>query len=710
MPPLRLQVDGPNLVRPDGSLMVLAGVNFYLEWYSRYHDTAVYDVQHLREAIPAANVVRFVALLWHDSNGPDDGMECSADDPQHGYLRHRCLTLIRAAVQQITDAGLWVIITARAKYAAGYTWPDDPDVFHNSELRRRFYDMWRFIAREFSGTDYIAGYEVMSEPRTRSVSQKDVMSFMAGGCDAVHEADPRALCVVGPAPYYKMWTLPDVVLPGARQNIMFTFDFFVPKAFVMSNSASFLTNGDDPPSFPAQYSCKDVYDTWWRERCGSPDDMVLVDADFVMEVMQTFAGKLRQRLNAPVYCNQWGVKNEVWHSQGRLQYARALLAAFARENISSTYWIWRSYAKGGRDVGAAEWGFELVHNPGHDDNGQLLPELLEPAMTATLQAGFDRINPHPMPACDHDWSRRGNWSRQGHCRYTAGIYPPPPVQPPPPISPPDSCAVLLKLRDARLLDPPLWCYEIAVTVAGGCLQWFTSDGSDRFRRCESPTESSNDQCTHGPNVVCHSAELMSAPPPASPPPLAPPLLWPSTLPVFQPFSTPRMASPDSLLQLFLSGLTAHDGALVGALIGAATSAAVLVFCGMLYRHAFKSCRTRPKRRQETKKELRLPRKKLPKTAKHPSTRLLGSMMQCDPDSLSDAASLQRLEQKLGWGQAAGSSVSPAALWRKADVKMRVNPGPKKSSGTKKTWRCVHDRQPQYSPLRTSASSVSGLPV
>merc|ERR1712100_505290 len=121
--------------------------------------------------------------------------------------------------------------------------------------------------------------------------------------------------------------------------------------------------------------------------------------------MQAFPGQLHQRLNAPVYCNQWGVKNEVGRSQGRLEYARALLAAFARENISSTYWIWRSYAKGGRDVNQNEWGFELVHNPGHDDSGQLLPELLEPAMTATLQTGFARINPHPMPACIHDWSR-----------------------------------------------------------------------------------------------------------------------------------------------------------------------------------------------------------------------------------------------------------------------------------------------------------------
>ena len=36
-----------------------------------------------------------------------------------------------------------------------------------------------------------------------------VMAMMAGGCDAVAQEDPRALCVVGPAPYYKIWQLED---------------------------------------------------------------------------------------------------------------------------------------------------------------------------------------------------------------------------------------------------------------------------------------------------------------------------------------------------------------------------------------------------------------------------------------------------------------------------------------------------------------------
>ena len=64
------------------------------------------------------------------------------------------------------------------------------------------------------GVERIAGYEIMSEPRTKTVSQSNVRDFMRRGCEAVHAEDPRALCVVGPRPFYKLWELDDDVLGG----------------------------------------------------------------------------------------------------------------------------------------------------------------------------------------------------------------------------------------------------------------------------------------------------------------------------------------------------------------------------------------------------------------------------------------------------------------------------------------------------------------
>ena len=183
--------------------------NMYLEWYKNLYSqplasgSSALDVPHLRRALPAANAVRFVALLWHDSIMESDGLECSSNDASRGYLQAACLDYVDALVQQCIDAGLWVILAARAKYAAGCGLGQE-DVWGSATLRQQMISMWRYIAERYKFTDRIAGYEIMSEPRNKGVSQAAVRDFMREGCDAVHEADPRALCIVGPRPYIQL--------------------------------------------------------------------------------------------------------------------------------------------------------------------------------------------------------------------------------------------------------------------------------------------------------------------------------------------------------------------------------------------------------------------------------------------------------------------------------------------------------------------------
>ena len=278
--PIRLTAAGTRLVDSYGRSVVLQGVNMYLEWYRNYYGdvgggSSALDIPHLRRALPAANCIRFVALLWKDSVKASDGLECSSNDASRGYLREDCVRYIDALVQQATDAGLWVILTARAKYAAGWS---GPDVWHDHTMRRQMLAMWEFVAARYRGVGRIAGYEIMSEPRTKTVPQSKVRDFMREGCEAVHRADPAALCVVGPAPCnhavelgpvavparghsarywlrfpcasrsfphrpraralllwtdYKLWEMSSQVLQPSGSNTLYTFDFFVPKHFVM---------------------------------------------------------------------------------------------------------------------------------------------------------------------------------------------------------------------------------------------------------------------------------------------------------------------------------------------------------------------------------------------------------------------------------------------------------------------------------------------
>ena len=126
-----------------------------------------------------------------------DGLECSEGDASTGFLKPRCLEAMDSFVAEATGAGLWVILTARAKYVAGWGYPAVPDAFHDAEQREQFLQMWHFLSMRYRGYDRIAGYEILSEPRTKIVPQKAVMELMRAGCDVVHRNDPNALCVVG---------------------------------------------------------------------------------------------------------------------------------------------------------------------------------------------------------------------------------------------------------------------------------------------------------------------------------------------------------------------------------------------------------------------------------------------------------------------------------------------------------------------------------
>ena len=140
-------------------------------------------------------------------------------------------------MRHIASSGLWVILAAKARYAAGEAWPRVPDVFHDERLAERYRAMWAYLATALAGEEGLAGYDVMSEPSNKHVAQSEVVRrcegtraawlglgpgpgpgpgsakpspkpgqvrFYEGVCAAVHAADASVPCVVGPAPFYKV--------------------------------------------------------------------------------------------------------------------------------------------------------------------------------------------------------------------------------------------------------------------------------------------------------------------------------------------------------------------------------------------------------------------------------------------------------------------------------------------------------------------------
>jgi len=339
--PARLRVDGSNLIDPaSGQPVTLHGVN----WWSGYFQSD--DGLDLETELPSANLVRLVGILW-DNGNPDT--DCRTDDASNGFLSDKCVRHLDNAIKACQRHNVWVVITCRAAEAAGDGYPED--VFHDPDLVVQFETMWRWVAARYSSWEWIAGYEIMSEPRTKITPQHEVTAFYERLCSAVHEVDPPTPCVVGPAPYYKVWQLDEGSLLN-DPNVIYTFDFFHPWSYI-SNETGAVGNG---AIYPGDYSCNDVFKGWVDKMCpGEPEKVFHVDAEFFLNLLLQFPLRLQETRPVPIFCNQWGVKNLVPENLGRRQYVRDLANLFEEYGIHSTYWIWRSYHKD-------QWtGFEMVY-------------------------------------------------------------------------------------------------------------------------------------------------------------------------------------------------------------------------------------------------------------------------------------------------------------------------------------------------------------
>eukprot|EP00966_Prymnesium_polylepis_P108558 2513429-Prymnesium_polylepis.1 len=65
--------------------------------------------------------------------------------------------------------------------------------------------MWEHVAAHYAAFDRIAAYEILSEPRDKAIDADTVREFYEGGCAATRRGDVRTPCMVGNAPYYKLW-------------------------------------------------------------------------------------------------------------------------------------------------------------------------------------------------------------------------------------------------------------------------------------------------------------------------------------------------------------------------------------------------------------------------------------------------------------------------------------------------------------------------
>ena len=195
-------------------------------------------------------------------------------------------------MQWATTAGLWVVLTGRAKGGpAGH-------VLNNSTLASEMVAMWAGLAARYAQTDGIAGYEVLSEPRTDDAAQ--IHAFQVKACNAVWKHDSRASCLIGAGPFYSRYNVDQrYIIEG---NVIYAANYLTPKPFTRDRLGGVVYPG-------AKVRCGDLVE---KEEVpyacpnGNKDAAITFDKSFLRTLAAPFFD-FTEKYNVPLWVDQWGL-------------------------------------------------------------------------------------------------------------------------------------------------------------------------------------------------------------------------------------------------------------------------------------------------------------------------------------------------------------------------------------------------------------------
>ena len=342
--PQRLRVVGQDIFVPGGSRPILfRGFDLMFKHGTAGMDRVMWQDRLLSQLVPGVNLVRLIVNHWFDDVTTAVGSDCY-DEMADGFLRPACLTMFDDVIRwATTELGSWVIITARSALAAGDA-EAGRTIFDNATLRTQWCSMWTTLARRYASVDRIAGFEVMSEPRTFAAAQI-VHEAQQLACNAVWSGDANALCVVGAARFYDRFQLNESYLINGGPTL-YAANFFAPRSWVSTKINQAMPNA----SYPGDFPCCDVYQKDRERRhktCGGDDSSACTRAPLVRVDRCWLEDQLRNALhfrdahNVPIWIDQWGVRADaVGGADAQGTFLSDVLDVFQRERLHWTYWMY----------------------------------------------------------------------------------------------------------------------------------------------------------------------------------------------------------------------------------------------------------------------------------------------------------------------------------------------------------------------------------
>lgn len=217
--------------------------------------------------------------------------------------------------------------------------------------------VWQYLAERYAGfTNTI--FEVLNEPVAPTAqiwnTTKDTL------CKAIRKAAPRTPIVVGS----NMWNWPSTYsefTPIDDDNVIYCFHFYEPLLFTHQGAPwlpepEFAMERDYPGDYGEgvvrQYDLRMSQGVWDKDRFTKDIEPVL---------------KFRDKTNAPVICNEFGVYGGVPRAP-QLRWMQDFLAVLKENDIGFSYWNYKNLDFGIISQGeSAHSNLERYNNPRHLD-------------------------------------------------------------------------------------------------------------------------------------------------------------------------------------------------------------------------------------------------------------------------------------------------------------------------------------------------------
>ena len=229
--PPRLAVHGSDLVDPSGRSLQLRGWNWG-------HWGSVQPQDAADNAAQGANAVRIPLRWWgawggRDVDSRDDAAVATAGI-EPGHLR-----TLDAMVAQASRAGLWIVLFVdsncgqngtqdadeRAYCDPEHRYPQGHNVWTDTDARRRFVAVWRFLAQRYRDVPHLGLFEPLPEPNPSGVAPAAITAFYDEVLRAVRPLAPGVPFLVGARRYRAEHV--DAAWNPAWRDVVYTGNMFL---------------------------------------------------------------------------------------------------------------------------------------------------------------------------------------------------------------------------------------------------------------------------------------------------------------------------------------------------------------------------------------------------------------------------------------------------------------------------------------------------